>query len=181
MEKFLNVKNKIDVKFKKLHEDAVIPKFSKPFDSGFDLRSVEDTMLIPGKIVCVHTGLSVELPDPKYTHPFVLEMQIRPRSGLAAKYGISVLNTPGTIDNQYRGELIIIMINQNPQFIKDTTYGVNGMVRESNEVYRINKGDRIAQAVIVPVLSTNILNIVEVDDINKTVRGSNGFGSTGIN
>ena len=154
---------KLDVKFKKIHDDAVIPEYSKPFDSGFDLRSIEDAEIVPGKITCVHTGLSVELPDPKDTHPFVFEMQIRPRSGIAAKYGITVVNSPGTIDCGYRGELMILLTS-----LRNDTYMI-----------KIDKGDRIAQAVIVPVLSSNVLNIIEVDELSKTIRGTDGFGSTG--
>lgn len=175
MEKFMNFMNseKLDVKFKKVHQDAIIPKFEKLFDSGIDLRSVEDTLIFPGKIVCVHTGLSVELPDPKDTFPFVLEMQIRPRSGLSAKHGVTVVNSPGTIDSGYRGELIIIM-----SVLKYDMY--NEFDQLQYQEYKINKGDRIAQAVIVPILSTNILNMIEVDELNNTVRGNKGLGSSGV-
>jgi len=172
MKKFMDLMNNLDVKFKKVHKDAIIPEYKEPFVSGFDLRSVEDTLIFPGKIVCVHTGLSVELPDPKDTFPFVLEMQIRPRSGLAVKHGVTVVNSPGTIDNGYRGELIIII-----SVLKYDMYDEFDQLQYQE--YKINKGDRIAQAVIVPVLSTNILNLVEVDELNETVRGNNGFGSTG--
>ena len=162
------------VKFKRIHPNAIIPKFEKLTDSGFDLRSVEDTLIFPGKIVCVHTGLSVELPDPKDTYPFVIEMQIRPRSGLVAKNGVIVVNSPGTVDNGYRGELMIIM-----SVLKYDMYSEFDQLQYQE--YKIKAGDRIAQAVIVPVLSTNILNLVEVDELNETVRGTGGFGSTGTN
>jgi len=150
------------IKFKKIHKEAIIPAFSKPLDSGMDLRSVENTIVKCGEITKIHTGLCVEFPDPKGTFPYTLEMQIRPRSGLASKRGIIVVNTPATIDNGYRGELIILL----------TTF--------KNEIYKINIGDRIAQAVIVPVLSSNILEIKEVQELNKTERNLDGFGSTGI-
>lgn len=180
-----NINEKLNVKFKKLNKDSIIPEYAKLFDSGIDLISIEDIDIYPGNIVKVHTGLSVELPSPDETYPFVIEMQIRPRSGLAAKYGITILNTPGTIDNQYRGELIVIMVNHNSQYTKETHVNFTHNTKEEfivpNKGYHINKGDKIAQAVIVPILSSNILNIVEVDELNKTIRGTDGFGSTGIN
>ena len=163
MGKFLNLNEKINVKFKKLHKDAIIPKFQKEFDSGMDLHSIEETMIKYGEITCVHTGLCVELLDQSGTYPFTLEMQIRCRSGLSAKQGITVVNGIGTIDNMYRGELMILL----------TTL-------KKDHTYYINKGDRIAQAVITPVLSSNILNIIEVDELSETIRGTGGFGSTGL-
>lgn len=149
------------IKFKKIHEKAVIPEYQKIFDSGMDLRSIESAIVKYGEITPIHTGLCVELPDPKKTYPYTLEMQIRPRSGLA-KRGITVVNTPATIDNGYRGELIVLL----------TTF--------KNEMYEIDCGSRISQIVIVPVLSMNVLNIEEVQELNKTERNSDGFGSTGI-
>lgn len=151
----------IQIFFKKVHELAIIPKFSKSYDSGFDLIAVEDYTLVPGIITGVRTGICVGLPDPNTTYPFTLEMQIRPRSGLGLKQGVTIPNSPATIDNGYTGELIIPMT-----VIK-------------NENYKIKIGDKIAQGVINPIFSSNIIKIFESTDLNETERGSNGFGSTG--
>ena len=151
----------IQIFFKKVHELAIIPKFSKSYDSGFDLTSIENYTLKPGIITGVRTGICVGLPNPNTTYPFTLEMQIRPRSGLSLKYGVTIPNSPATIDNGYIGELIIPMT-----VIK-------------NENYQIKAGDRIAQGVICPVLSSNVLKIIEVSELDDTERGDDGFGSTG--
>lgn len=163
------------VKFKKLHEDAVIPSYAKPFDSGMDLVAVEGGFIVQEEVTPIHTGLAVELPDPTETYPYTLEMQIRPRSGLAAKWGITVVNTPGTIDNQYRGELIVLLT-----MLKDCRTDEDKAISEYLRTGRVVlKGDRIAQAVIVPVLSSNVIKIEEVENLNNTERGTGGFGSTG--
>ena len=113
---------------------------------------IDDTLTIkPNQSVLVPTGLSIAIPDDT-------EVQIRPRSGLAAKSNISVLNTPGTIDSDYRGELKIILINH------------------GKEDFLINNGDRIAQMILMPVLK---IEFEEVEDLPETIRGSGGFGSTG--
>ncbi len=151
----------IQIFFKKVHELAIIPKFAKSYDSGFDLISVEDYILIPGVIMGVRTGICVGLPDPNMTYPFTFEMQIRPRSGLGLKHGVTIPNSPATIDNGYTGELIIPMT-----VIK-------------NENYQIKAGDRVAQGVISPVLSSNVVKISEVAELDNTERGDGGFGSTG--
>lgn len=152
----------IQIFFKKVHELAIIPKFSKSYDSGFDLVAVGDYNLQFGVITPVHTGLCVQLPDPDTTYPFTLEMQIRPRSGLGLKHGVTIPNSPATIDNGYTGELIIPMTVM------------------KNEDYKIRIGDRVAQGIINPIFSSNIIKILESTDLNETERGSNGFGSTGI-
>jgi len=176
------IETEICVSFKKMHESAVIPKFSTPSSSGFDLVSIEDCYLVPGVITPVRTGLCVQLPNPDETYPFTFEMQIRPRSGLARKFGVTMPNTPCTIDNDYRGELIIPMtvvkynlnqctyFNENEQTIH---FGI------SQDGYQIKAGDRIAQGVICPVLSSNVLKITEVNELDDTERGDGGFGSTG--
>jgi len=169
---------KFDIKIKKIDDKIEMPFFSKPFDSGIDLRSTHMATIKHGVISEIHTGLYVELPDPKDTFPFVLEMQIRPRSGLARKEGIIVVNTPGTIDNQYRGEIIVLLTRL--KYMSDKEKQENKSIFKQDELL-ITTGERIAQAVIVPVLSTNMLNIVKVDEINKTFRGEDGMGSTGIN
>lgn len=156
-------KTLFDVKFKKLNRDAIIPYFKHSFDSGFDFHSIEDIEIKYGIITPVHTGLSIQLPNPEESFPFILEIQVRPRSGLSMKNGIMVVNSPGTIDNTYTGEIIILLTTIIP-----------------NNIFVINKGDRIAQGVICPILSTNTLNFMEVDELNSTERNVNGFGSTGV-
>lgn len=139
------------LKIKKLSEDAIIPFYAHPGDAGLDLFSVEEVTIEPGKRKLVATGISIELP--KNT-----EAQVRPRSGLALKYGVTVLNSPGTIDEGYRGEIKVILINH------------------GEEAFKINKGDKIAQMVIMPVLT---VGIEEVEILNDSERGEGGFGSTG--
>jgi len=133
---------------------AVIPEYKTSGAAGADLCALLDSPLTirPGKIAKVPTGLFFEIPEG-------YEVQVRPRSGLAAKYGLTVLNTPGTIDSDYRGEIIVILIN----------------LGESD--FTINSGDRIAQMIIAPVTQASF-SIVE--KLSDTERGSGAFGSTGI-
>lgn len=138
--------------FKRVHPDAVLPAYAHPSDAGMDIRSIEELTIPVGKRALVHTGLVVNLP-PAY------EAQVRPRSGLALKAGVTVLNTPGTIDAGYRGEIGVILIN----------------LGESD--FAIKKGDRIAQLVIAPVTQPIV---VEATEIDETDRGAGGFGSTGV-
>ena len=138
--------------FKKVHPDAVLPSYAHPSDAGMDVRSVEDVTLAPGKRALVHTGLVMLLP-PMY------EAQVRPRSGLALKSGVTVLNTPGTIDSGYRGEVGVILVN----------------LGEAD--FQVRKGDKIAQLVIAPVTQPEI---AEAEDVDETDRGAGGFGSTGV-
>ena len=139
------------LRFRKVHPDAVLPSYAHPSDAGMDVRSVEDLVIAPGKRALVHTGLVMLLP-PGY------EAQVRPRSGLALKSGVTVLNTPGTIDSGYRGEVGVILAN----------FG--------DADFPVKKGDKIAQIVIAPVTQPEI---VETDFIDETDRGTGGFGSTG--
>ena len=140
------------LRFRKIHPDAVLPSYAHPSDAGMDVRSVEDLVIAPWKRALVHTGLVMLLP-PTY------EAQVRPRSGLALKSGVTVLNTPGTIDSGYRGEVGVILAN----------FG------EAD--FQVKKGDKIAQIVIAPVTQPEIVETTEVDE---TDRGSGGFGSTGV-
>ena len=140
------------LKIKKLKNEAVIPSYQTKEAAGFDLHSIEDIVLNPGERKLIATGLAFEI-------EYGYEVQIRPRSGLAFKHGITVLNTPGTIDSDYRGEIKVLLINH------------------SNEKFEIKKGDRIAQAVVAPVIQAKI---VEVDELSDTARGESGFGSTGV-
>jgi len=143
----------VKVLIKKLNPKAKLPSYKTSGSSGMDLMAlIDDTLTIkPNQSVLVPTGLSIAIPDDT-------EVQIRPRSGLAAKSNISVLNTPGTIDSDYRGELKIILINH------------------GKEDFLINNGDRIAQMILMPVLK---IEFEEVEDLPETIRGSGGFGSTG--
>lgn len=134
------------------------PTYAKEGDSGFDLRAFinEPVTLKPLERKLIPTGLKFQLPTNT-------ELQVRPRSGMAYKHGISVLNTPGTVDEGYRGDVGIIAINL------------------SNETYTIQPGERIAQGVIMNVLGSNLSKLVKKEGLNETERGSTGFGSTGKN
>ena len=149
---------KIRVKFVN-NSDNEDPSHKHLDDSGMDLRAnlPDGNMIInAGKIKLVPTGLHFELPES-------MEIQVRPRSGLAAKHGITVLNTPGTVDRGYTGEIKIILINL------------------GDKDFLINHGDRVAQAVISPVISGRWSKIIKVDNLGQSERGGGGFGSTGIN
>ncbi|MEM1251050.1 MAG: dUTP diphosphatase [Cyanobacteria bacterium P01_H01_bin.21] len=141
----------ITIKFKKLIPDAVIPSYAHPGDAGADLVAVQPHTLNPGQHLAIPTGLSAEIPQG-------YEMQVRPRSSLALNHGITVLNTPGTVDAGYRGEIKVILINL------------------GQSVFEISPGQRIAQIVIAPVLRANF---VVAESLNPSSRGEGGFGSTG--
>ena len=138
--------------FKRIHPDATLPAYAHASDAGMDVRSVEDLTIPAGRRALVHTGLVMEL-------PLGYEAQVRPRSGLALKHGVTVLNTPGTIDAGYRGEVGVILAN----------FGDSDFV--------VAKGDRIAQMVVAPVLRAEV---AEADLLDCTDRGAGGFGSTGV-
>ena len=135
----------------KLDPRATIPSYAHPGDAGLDLASCETVEIAPGSTAMVRTGVAIALPPGT-------EGQVRPRSGLAAKHAVTVLNAPGTIDEGYRGELRVILIN-------------HGL-----EVFRVEPGMRIAQLVVAPVLR---VETTLVDSLDDTVRGTGGFGSTG--
>ncbi len=139
------------VQIKKLHPDAIVPKYQTAGAAGVDLCSVEDVTIGEGDKALVATGLSMAIPQG-------WEGQVRPRSGLAAKSALTVLNTPGTIDSDYRGEVKVILINH------------------GHGVFHVRKGDRIAQMVFTPVAQADF---AEVEDLESTDRGAGGFGSTG--
>ncbi|MGL4912115.1 MAG: dUTP diphosphatase [Romboutsia sp.] len=140
------------VKIKKLNEDAIIPNFAHKGDAGMDLYSTEEVTIPPSKTALIKTGISIQLPK-------MTEAQVRPRSGLALKHSVTVLNTPGTIDEGYRGEIGVILINHG----------------ECD--FTVTKNMKIAQMVIKPIYD---IDIVEVDELNDTDRGEGGFGSTGF-
>ena len=142
----------LNVKVKRINEAAIIPQYAHKGDAGLDLFSVEEKNITPGETALVHTGIQIELPEGT-------EAQIRPRSGLALKYSITVLNSPGTIDEGYRGEIGVILINH------------------GKFDFKVEKGTKIAQMVIKPVLK---VSIVEVDELGTTERAEGGFGSTGL-
>ena len=145
------------LKIKKLAnaDDLPLPSYESDFAAGMDLRAAigkEPISLKPGERHLIPTGLKLEI-------PLGFEAQIRPRSGLAYKNGISMVNSPGTIDSDYRGEVKVILINHGA------------------ETFVVNHGERIAQMVIAPVSQ---VRVVEVDEVEGTERGSGGFGSTGV-
>lgn len=147
--------NKINMKVRQWpHFKGELPRYESQWASGFDVRAQLDKSIVlpPGQSCMVPTGLSFEI-------PLGYEIQVRPRSGLAAKKGITVLNTPGTVDADYRGEVKVILINLGA------------------EAFTINDQERIAQAVLCPVLQAN-LELVET--LSDTARGVGGFGSTGV-
>jgi len=143
----------VKVLIKKLNPSVQLPSYKTDGASGMDLMAniKKSINLEPGKSCLVPTGLSVAFPD-QY------EIQIRPRSGLAAKNNISILNTPGTIDSDYRGELKVILFNH------------------GNENFKINNNDRIAQMVLAPIIK---MELEETKELPESVRGDGGFGSTG--
>ena len=143
----------IKILIKRLSKEVLLPKYETNGSSGMDLAANINSIINiePGNIAIIPTGLALSIPKG-------FEVQIRPRSGLAAKQKISVLNTPGTIDADYRGEIKVILINL------------------GQESFKVEKGLRIAQMVVCPVVQA-ILK--EVDDLNETERGKGGFGSTG--
>lgn len=143
----------IPVKVKRLPhgEGLPLPAYATPGAAGMDVVSAEDVTLAPGARYAVATGLALAIPQG-------YEIQVRPRSGLALKHGITVPNTPGTIDSDYRGELKVILINHGP------------------EPFVIARGDRIAQLVLAPVVQAAWH---EVEALDATSRGAGGFGSTG--
>jgi dUTP pyrophosphatase len=147
--------HKLSLKYTKLSEEAIDPKYNYNSDSGFDLHSVEK-VTIPGlSRSLVSTGLKFDIPEG-------YEIQIRSKSGLAYNHGLMVLNSPGTVDQGYNGEIKVIIFNTTRQSVD------------------ITKGQKIGQAVLCPVVSGNWVNLQQTDNINNKERGSNGFGSTGI-
>ena len=144
--------SEIQVQIQRLDSDVELPQYARPGDAGLDLRASEDVELAPGKRTMVPTGLAIALPEGYAGF-------VQPRSGLAAREGLSIVNTPGLIDSGYRGELKIIAINT-----------------DNEHTIHIKRGDRIAQLVIQEV---PVVHLVEVDELEASERGAAGFGSTG--
>ena len=143
----------VKILVKKLNPNVKLPAYKTAGSSGMDIMAIIDEAINikPGESALIPTGISIAIPEDT-------EIQIRPRSGLAAKNKISVLNTPGTIDSDYRGELKVILFNH------------------GKDQFKVNNYDRIAQIVLMPILKANF---ELVDDLPETIRGSGGFGSTG--
>jgi dUTP pyrophosphatase len=142
----------MNLKIKRLSDAAVIPQYAHPGDAGLDLVSIEAQTILPGESRLIRTGIAIELPENT-------EAQVRPRSGLALKHQITVLNTPGTIDAGYRGEVCVILINHGTQ------------------AFQVEPGMRIAQMVIASFIR---MTVETVENLEDTVRSDGGFGSTGV-
>ncbi len=140
------------IRVKLVHKDAIPPSYATPGASGMDITSIEETIIPPGELRAIRTGIAVEIPRG-------YEAQIRPRSGLALKHKIGILNSPGTIDSDYRGEVKILAFN----------FG--------KTPFTVKKGMRIAQMVITPVIQVDV-EIAE--ELSNTKRADGGFGHTGI-
>ena len=138
-----------------IHEDAKVPTYAYPSDSGFDLRSTVEINIPPFGRALVPTGIKLSIPE-EY------EIQIRPKSGLAINQGLTVLNTPGTVDSGYVGEIKVIVFNTN------------------KETVTVSKGMKIAQAVLCPVVCGKYVSIELMDKVEDKDRMDNGFGSTGL-
>jgi dUTP pyrophosphatase len=143
------------LKVELIDDDAKFPEYAYPSDSGFDLFSTEEVILQPFGRALVPTGIKLSIPEE-------FEIQVRPKSGLAINQGLTVLNTPGTVDSGYNGEIKVIIFNTN------------------NISVSIPKGTKIAQAVLSPVVNGKYVNLVQVTKVNDGDRGDNGFGSTGL-
>lgn len=142
-----------DLKVKLLYKNSKLPEFANDGDAGMDVFSVERKLVKSGEFELIRTGISLELPKDT-------EIQLRPKSGLSLKHGITLINSPGTIDEGYRGEIKVVIINH------------------GKEDFWIEEGMKIAQMVLKPIYK---VNIIESSEINcETQRGKNGFGSSGI-
>ena len=139
------------LRIRRLSPDAIIPAYAHPGDAGLDLHACEDVALDPGVACLVPTGVAIELPE-------ATEAQVRPRSGLALKHSVTVLNTPGTIDEGYRGEVGVVLINH------------------GSSTFQVTRGMRIAQLVVQKRWT---VEVVELDGLTDTTRGAGGFGLTG--
>jgi dUTP pyrophosphatase len=156
MEKEINNIAKLrTIKVELVHEDAVLPKYAYPSDSGFDLHATEEVIIGPFGRALIPTGLKVSFEEG-------YEIQVRPKSGLAIKQGLTVLNTPGTVDQGYTGEIQVIVFNTN------------------NTTVTIPKGMKVGQGVLCPVVQGKYVSVEQVGQVEDKDRGNNGFGSTGI-
>ncbi|MEK4303599.1 dUTP diphosphatase [Oceanobacillus sp. FSL K6-0251] len=166
------------MKIKKMHPDAVLPKYAQQGDSGFDLVAVEDVVIETGETKLIKTGLAFDIPDG-------FEIQVRPRSGITLKTKLRV--QLGTIDSNYRGEVGVIVDNTEEKiYVRGIGYynSIDGGFSDTHGgedilpgTYIIHKGDRIAQGILAPVARTEF---EEVDKLSESDRGVNGYGSTGV-
>ena len=150
-----NYEQTMKVEYSHSNKDSIDPSYAYQADSGFDLYSTEDRIIEPFGRDLIPTGLHIDIPDG-------YEIQVRSKSGLALKQGLMVLNSPGTIDQNFSGEIQVILFNTSKDSVK------------------ITKGQKIAQAVLSPVVCGKWIKFVKVNHINSKDRNSNGFGSTGI-
>jgi dUTP pyrophosphatase len=141
----------VKLKIHKVDKDLPTPRYAHSGDAGMDLYSAEEGLLEPGGFKLFSTGIKLAIPEGH-------EVQVRPRSGLASKHGISIVNAPGTVDHGYRGLIGVVLINL------------------GKEAYEVKRGDRIAQMVLKKVEQADI---IEVEELDETTRGENGYGSTG--
>jgi dUTP pyrophosphatase len=141
----------IEVAVRRLREDAVLPRQAYEGDAGFDLAACEEVTLGPGERAIVPTGIAVEIPEGYAGF-------VQPRSGLAARHGIAIVNSPGLVDSGYRGEIRVVLLNTDP-----------------SRPFTVEAGMRIAQLVVAPVAS---VRLVEVDELATSERGTRGFGSS---
>lgn len=148
-----SVRAPVRLEIKRLNPDLPLPRYAHPGDAGLDLYAAEDALIAPGERVLVPTGIAVAIPEGYAGF-------VQPRSGLAIKQGLSLVNTPGLIDSHYRGEIKVIAINLDPRV-----------------AIAVARGDKIAQLVIQPIAR---VELTEVDELDETMRGEGGFGSTGI-
>ena len=139
----------MQLRITRLVESAMLPRYAHQDDAGLDLYAASATVIAPGEAATVSTGIAIQLPEGT-------EAQVRPRSGLASRHAVTVLNTPGTIDEGYRGEVGVILINH------------------GHEPFRVEPGMRVAQLVVQPRLT---VDVVEVSALTDTDRGTGGFGS----
>jgi dUTP pyrophosphatase len=151
----------IEINFKKLDPRAIIPTFAHEGDSGLDLCSLHEYIIKPGECTMVETGLSVEVVSHGDLTSFTFEIQVRPRSGLAMKEGITIINSPATIDSNFRGHCKF------------------PLTKITNGEYKLKVGERFAQAVVCPIFSSPMVSIQEVETLSSSIRGEQGFGSTG--
>lgn len=156
--------------FKKVHPDAKIPTYAHEGDAGMDVYAVEDVLIDLNTPTLVKTGLIADIPRG-------VEIQVRPRSGLALK-GVTVFNAPGTIDCKYRGEIgVVLYAVKGNVTINHGSIDEDGGTTSEAEFFKIHKGDRIAQLVVAPVTRCEPF---EVSEVSETDRGTGGFGSTGV-
>ena len=156
LDKVINdYQHKISLGYKKLNDDVILPSYNYESDSGFDLFSVEEVHFLPFERKLVSTGLSFDIPEG-------YEIQVRTKSGLAINQGLVVLNSPGTVDQGYTGEVKVILMNMN------------------NTAITVTKGQKIAQAVLCPVVCGKWIILKNINKLESKDRGSNGFGSTGV-